>query len=362
MAEQNDSPQTSAPDPAPDASSAALARANWRPLAFAYIAFLGFFLALVAAVSLLGSPQDGNSAVSLQLASYPKTTARQNVPSSFQMTRILNGNLVADPALLEDSADGPLPIIGKGGAAPMTAYARPFDRNDKHAKIAIVIGGLDVGASDTERALNALPPQVTLAFSPHSLEVQAFVDKARGAGHEALIQVPMEPFDFPESDPGPHVLLVGATSDENIKRLDWALSRMTGYVGATNMLGGRFLGETAAVEPVLNELAKRGLLFFDSGASASSVAGTAARHARAAFAVGMVGLDAVQTQAAIDKKLAELESQARQDGFAIGIGSVYPVTISRVSEWAASAAARGFQLVPISALTTVPRDAAASAR
>jgi polysaccharide deacetylase 2 family uncharacterized protein YibQ len=274
----------------------------------------------------------------------------------------LNGNLIADPALLEDSPDGPLPIIAKHGTAPMTAYARAFNRNDKRPKIAIVIGGLGVGAKDTERALSSLPIQVTLALSPYSADAQSFIDKARGAGHEALIQVPMEPFDFPESDPGPHALLVGAASDENVKRLDWALSRMTGYVGVTNMLGGRFLGETGAIEPVLNELSKRGLLFFDSGASSSSVAGTAARHGHTAFAVGTLSLDAVQTQSAIDKKLSELENQARQDGFAVGVGSVYPVTIARVSEWAAHADARGYQVVPISALGSVPGESSANAR
>src|SRR5258706_13080834 len=271
MAEQNDSLGISKPAPSPSSAGA-----NWRPLALAYIAFFGFFLGLIGAVSLLGSPADGSPSVSLKLASYsPKNAERTPTPSSFHETRQLNGNLIADPSLLEDSEQGPLPIISKDGTLPMTAYGRAFNRSDKRPKIAIVIGGLDVGANDTEPPLSSLPIQVTLAFSPHSTEAQSFVDKARGAGHEVLVQVPMEPFDFPESDPGPHALLVAAASDENVKRLDWALSRMTGYVGATNILGGRFLGETTAIEPVLGELAKRGLLFLDNGATSSSVAGTA---------------------------------------------------------------------------------------
>ena len=65
-----------------------------------------------------------------------------------------------------------------------------------------------------------------------------------------LLEVPMEPFDFPDSDPGPHALLAAAGSDENLKRLDWSLSRFTGYVGVSNLLGGRFLGETGAIDPV----------------------------------------------------------------------------------------------------------------
>src|SRR5262249_401166 len=153
---------------------------------------------------------------------------------------------------------------------------------------------------------------------------------------------------FPDSDPGPHALLISASADENIKRLHWSMSRVTGYVGVANLLGARFLGEAAAIEPVLNEVAKRGLLFFDSGASPRSLTGTGARNVGATLATAAVLLDAVQTPAAIDAKLIQLEKRARQDGSAIAVASPYPVTISRISGWAGNAGMRGFRLVPIS--------------
>ena len=126
-----------------------------------------------------------------------------------------------------------------------------------------------------------------------------------------------------------------------------------------NLLGGRFLGEENAIGPVLEHTARRGLFFFDNGASSSSVAITAARHMKAPIATGTLSLDAVQSQAFIDAKLSELENAARQDGFAIGVASAYPVTIARLAEWAANANARGFQLVPVSALAKRPLDATA---
>jgi polysaccharide deacetylase 2 family uncharacterized protein YibQ len=30
--------------------------------------------------------------------------------------------------------------------------------------------------------------------------------RAREDGHEVMLQVPMEPFDYPDNDPGPHTL------------------------------------------------------------------------------------------------------------------------------------------------------------
>ena len=237
----------------------------------------------------------------------------------------------------------------------MTAYGRAFQTGgSKRPKIAIVMRGLGIGASATDRALAALPSDVTLGFAPFAPDLQTGIDKARGAGHEVLLELPMEPFDFPDSDPGPHVLLVAASANENVKRLEWALSRATGYAGAMNLLGGRFMGEEPAMEPILAEVARRGLMFFDNGASSSSVAIASARHAKAPIATGTLTLDGVQSQAAIDSRLAELENAARQDGFAIGVASAYPVSVARLSAWAETVAARGFELVPLTALAARP--------
>jgi polysaccharide deacetylase 2 family uncharacterized protein YibQ len=114
------------------------------------------------------------------------------------------------------------------------------------------------------------------------------------------------------------------------------------------------MSEQSALDPVLKEAARRGLLFVDNGASRNSLALTAARHAGGAIAVGTLILDDVHSRDAIDKKLTELEADARRNGSAIGVGSAFPVTISRIADWAESAASRGFVLVPISALATQP--------
>ena len=268
--------------------------------------------------------------------------------------RSRGGHLISDPALVEDSAFGPLPIIAADGRTPMAAYASPFDAKDKRPRVAIIVGGLNVSTSNTKLALARLPSPVPLAFTPFAFDGQAAVDLARETGHEVLLEVPKEPFDFPESDPGAHSLMVAASSEENIRRLNWSLSRFTGYVGITNLLGARFMSEQATLDPVLKETARRGLLFVDNGASKSSLALTAARHAGGAIATGTLILDDVPSRESVDKKLVELEAEAKRTGFAIGVGSAFPVTIARVADWAESADARGFALVAISALATKP--------
>ncbi len=170
---------------------------------------------------------------------------------AFHDTRESGGNLIADPSLIEDSPQGPLPKIARDGRTPMKAYGRKFEHDGKKPRIALIVRGLGIGETQTDSALAQLLPDITLGFSPFAPELQKTIDKARGAGHEVLVEVPMEPFDFPDSDPGPHALLVAASAEENGKRLDWSLSRATGYVGVMNLLGGRFMGEELAIEPVL---------------------------------------------------------------------------------------------------------------
>ena len=294
---------------------------------------------------------------SITLALEPTApTETQHAEPQFSLIepRSPGGQLAADPALVEDSPFGPLPIVAADGRSPMTAYARSFDAKDKRPRIAVVVDGLNVSVSNTKLALARLPGPITLAFVPFMSDAQASVDAAREAGHEVLLEVPMEPFDFPESDPGAHALMVAASGDENIRRLNWSLARFTGYVGITNLLGARFMGEQSTIEPVLKETARRGLIFFDNGTSRSSLALTAARHAGGSIATGMLVLDEVQTKENVDKKLAELEAEARRSGSAVGVASAFPVSIARIATWAEGAETRGFALVPISAVASKP--------
>jgi len=325
------------------------------------VAIIALSATVVVEAKLVAPDPHRQTAISLPLepASLTRTAASPSAHTfALVEPRSPGGHLVADPALVEDSQFGPLPVIAADGRTPMAAYARPFDANDKRPRIAIVIGGLSVSASNTKLALARLPPSVTLGFVPFASDVQSSVDLAREAGHEVLLEVPMEPFDFPESDPGTNALLAAASGDENIRRLSWSLSRFTGYVGITNLLGARFMSDEAPLAPVLRETARRGLIFVDDGTSRSSLALTAARHESAPIATGTLTLDDTQSKDAVDGKLGELEAEARRNGFAIGVGSPYPVTIARIAAWAESVESRGFAIVPISTLATKPAPAA----
>jgi len=165
----------------------------------------------------------------------------------------------------------------------------------------------------------------------------------------------MEPYDFPDSDPGPHTLRAGQEEEDNTQRLTWALTRFTGYAGVTNLLGQRFLSDSEALSPTLTYLARRGLYFFDNGAASQSVAPMVAGQVGIPAAQSGAAVDTIPTALEIDRRLSELETQARANGSAVGSAFLYPVSVARIATWARGLESRGFVLVPVSAIVTAPK-------
>ncbi|MGB5903949.1 MAG: divergent polysaccharide deacetylase family protein [Xanthobacteraceae bacterium] len=255
-----------------------------------------------------------------------------------------------DARLLEKSRYGMIPVIADG-VAPFTAYAvgTPAERAKAATMptVTIVVGGLGIGAAKTTESILNLPGAVTLAFTPYGSDPAKLVARARGRHHEILLQVPMEPFDYPDNDPGPQTLLTAQSPEQNLDRLLWHLSRLQGYVGLTSFMGARFTVSDTAMQPVIREAAKRGLGYLDDGSSPRSVAGTLAQGQSMPFAKADLSIDAVPTAAEIDKALAKLESLAKTRGSAIGIASSLPVSVERIGNWAKALESRGVLLVPL---------------
>lgn len=257
-----------------------------------------------------------------------------------------------DNRLVERTRHGLLPKLGPDGATPAQIYARPAGpapAGKIAGRIAILVGGLGISQSGTADAITRLPGAVSLAFAPYGAELERTVQRARSEGHEVFLQLPMEPFDYPDNDPGPHTLLTGPKSAENIDRLHWVLGRFTGYVGIVNFLGGRLTSDEAALSPILRELAGRGLIVVDDGSSSRSLLASSAIRAQIPTMKVDRVLDTVARPDAIDKELAMLEALAREQGVAVASASALPVSIERIARWAQSLEGKGLMIVPMSA-------------
>ena len=256
-----------------------------------------------------------------------------------------------DQRLLEQSRYGMIPVAADG-LKPFTAYAGEADRARaaKMPAVAIVVGGLGVGAAKTTDAIMKLPPAVTLAFTPYGSDPAKLAERARAQRHEILLQIPMEPFDYPDNDPGPQTLLTTLEAEQNLDRLYWHLSRLQGYAGVANFMGARFVVADTVMQPIIREAAKRGLGYLDDGSAPRSVASSLAAGLAMPFAKADLSIDAVPTAVEIDRELAKLETLAKEHGVAVGVASALPVSIERIGAWSRTLESRGVMLVP---LTTI---------
>ncbi|WP_281804067.1 divergent polysaccharide deacetylase family protein [Methylocystis echinoides] len=267
-----------------------------------------------------------------------------------------------DRRVTEKGPHGQLPKIGPDGARPMDVYARPFVTSTALApgapRLALIIGGLGLNAGSTMQAVDQLPDEVTLAFAPYGADVDRLAQQARARGHETLLQAPMEPFDYPHNNPGPHTLTTAAP-DGGSDDLRWLMSRFTGYAGVMNHLGGRFSADESAMSGALGEIAQRGLFYVDDGASPQSRAGDVARAIGAPFAQVDVNLDEGGRTEPLEAALARLETLARGKGAAIGFANATPAAVARIARFARDLERRGIALAPVSA-TLATRGAGAA--
>jgi polysaccharide deacetylase 2 family uncharacterized protein YibQ len=272
-----------------------------------------------------------------------------------------------DKRLAEKSRFGLLPRVGADGARPAEVYARPVFASAKlrpgAPRVALLVGGLGLNPASTSDAIARLPAAISLGFAPYGDNLDGEAAAAREAGHETLLQSPMEPFTYPADNPGPHTLLTSASDADNLDSLRWQMGRFVGYAGIVNHLGGKFTANARALTPALSEIAARGLFYLDDGSSPRSLAGEVAPTLGLASAAADAVVDADAAPAAIDAALTRLEALARARGAAIGAATALPSSLDRIARWSAGLEARGIELVPVSALTArAPGPAAAAGR
>jgi len=231
----------------------------------------------------------------------------------------------------------------------MTSYARPFTNPDNLPRIAIIVGGLGLNPALTERAIDELPPEISLAFAPYAKELSFWTEKARRSGHEVLIELPMESYGGNQQALGAAALLSTRSAQENLQRLDWLLARFGGYFAATNYMGGKFSADENALLPILQKLRDAGVAYIDDTG--------AARLAGEQTAVSWTTVNRMIPPApdesrrrAVRRELKALEKIAQRDGAALGKTYVYAATLDEIIQWSNGLNENGFIAAPASSV------------
>ena len=346
------------------------------------IVLAGAALALVAAVAWLGSGDDPVPVGAGRQNEQPGAAAAK--PPPWYLTQRPPSFLVTAPEkpIFPDDADARdkghayEEALGRDvrrtyvptRAAPTQSRAAPSDPSQppwrryavsapdarNSPRVVVVIDDLGIDRAHSRMAAR-LPGPLTLSFLTYANDLPEQTRDARANGHELMLHVAMEPNDK-SVDPGPNVLLTGQDAAEIRKSLEWGFNRFEGYVGVNNHMGSRFTRDTAGMTVVMEEMAKRGLLFLDSRTSGRTVAAALAARHRVPFEERNVFLDADDRPGEAEARLKELEALARRHGHAIAIGHPKERTLAALGAWLPTLAAKGLVLSPLSAVVRSPRE------
>ncbi len=233
---------------------------------------------------------------------------------------------------------------------PITAMETMPVVSDGRVYISIVMSGLGLSPQATERAINDLPPEITLAFSPYADDVKTWLGKATAAKHESLMLMPMESATYPADDPGPRALSSRQSDKDNKENLAWVLDQGAGTVGVINLMGARFITDKRRLSPVFDALTRNQSLFLEAPGMVKSEARALANEIGLPYLAADMQIDATATDAAIREQLLALEKIARERGYAVGMADTYPLTFNVLKSWAEKLDSRGITLAPLTAV------------
>ncbi|MCW4116293.1 divergent polysaccharide deacetylase family protein [Aurantimonas sp. MSK8Z-1] len=260
-----------------------------------------------------------------------------------------------DDALIESSRFGPLPVRASDGRRPFDVYAGASS-GALGARIAVIVGGLGISQTGTQAAIQQLPGSVTLGFAASGNSLSRWMAEARRSGHELLLQAPMEPVGYPQVTPGENTVTVADMTAGAFDALYRSLGRMTNYVGVMNYMGARLTADADAMRAVMDEAARRGLMYLDDGSSSRSLAKATAMSEGTPFAASDILIDGDRDPAKIRQQLDALERTARAKGTAIGVASAFDTSVAEIAAWVHEAEGRGIEIVPVSTLAWDPEQ------
>ena len=228
----------------------------------------------------------------------------------------------------------------------------------KAGRIAIVVDDFGDAAGahgDLFRAFCQIPQPLTLAVLPNEGDVSAVLTMAQERDHEIILHLPMEPDDYPHSDPGDGAIFSHQDDDTIRQLVRRALARVPDAAGINNHMGSRATADSRVMEAVLSEIKARNLYFLDSRTSGRSVAMITAAALELPAARRDLFIDPVDergrvTVSTIEGQLWKLADMARDTGQAIGIGHDRRETLRALESTLPRLESRGHHFVPVSEL------------
>ncbi|HMR31717.1 MAG TPA: divergent polysaccharide deacetylase family protein [Geminicoccaceae bacterium] len=232
----------------------------------------------------------------------------------------------------------PPPVIARIADATAGEHAVPAVSAPQAAiaarvapSITILVVGLGLAEAAT-RAAVGLPPEIALAFSPYADRTVEWQREARDAGHDVLVELPVEPADPARAHLGPQMIRLAGDPDANTRVLEWVMERADRASGLL-LSAGVFATAPQSLSPVIARMAAEGLMMVELD---GDHLGNAAAAAGARYRSALGPLDRDPQPDAIDRALRGTEESARRAGYVLAFVRPHPVSLARIAAWSAS--------------------------
>jgi hypothetical protein len=197
--------------------------------------------------------------------------------------------------------------------------------------VAIIIDDLGYD-SRIARKFVQLDAKITFSILPLSPQQKKIAELANQNGMEVMLHLPMEPFEYPEANPGPGVLLVSMSTDTLLGQLKKDLDSMSFIKGVNNHMGSKMTKVSSKMVQIFSVLKKRDLFFIDSRTTKESLCKPSARVVKVPFGERDVFLDHVIEPDSIRKQIKRLLRIAARQGEAVGIAHPHQKTYKVLKE------------------------------
>jgi polysaccharide deacetylase 2 family uncharacterized protein YibQ len=216
------------------------------------------------------------------------------------------------------------------------------------ARVAVIFDDAGGSLEDVE-AIIALGRPVTIAVLPGLRFSKDVAERARTAGLEVFLHLPLEADDSTKPM-GPGGIAEAMSDEEIAATVRAGLDSVPGAVGVNNHMGSRGTADMRVMRAVLGVVKAQGLIWVDSRTTLNTVGARLAGEMGIRTASRQVFLDNEDEPEAIRAQIVRLIEMARRDRQAIAIGHAHRRTTQVLREMLSEFDRMGIELVPASAL------------
>lgn len=321
---------------------------------FVYAGMLVF--TLINGSSALNSIEDKMAAQSIAFdrpfVEADVSTGTQSMVDAKDLSALIGANAKSLPAapyegLIEDSASGPLPMVGKNKLTPFDAYKKPYVFDVKKPVIALAVKGIGFSSALYPQSLERLTPQVSLILSPYVPNIHAIQKEVREKGYETWLELPFENEAFPYNDPGSKGILANAGLQFNQKNYESVLAATSGYAGVVGFTDNAFLNSKPTLEAVISDVYTRGLGYFELNAARDAMSAKITPDRRESYLTNSYrGANDVS----LAQRFSALKNIAENNIAAVGVLEISPAMLDGFQAEFLKAREEGFEIAPLSAV------------